>query len=119
MNQPTNNVAELAPLIEKREAEKPFPLSLEEAKSYIKTEPTVDFNRIQALYELVAVNVREDFLAYVAKSNDITPLRKSMLFQVAHYIENGPHVYNLSMYMALAIYYGLKQEKTSLEISRL
>lgn len=74
---------------------------------------------MQTLYELVAVHVREDFLAYVAKSKDITPLRKSLLFQAAHYVENNHNADNLSLYMTLAIYYGLQQEKTTLEISRL
>jgi len=115
------NIVDFAPHLEQHKAEKLLPLSLEEAMKYLQEEKSTNIIKIQALYELVSVHVREDFLAKVAKSkdNEVSPLRKSMLFQVAHYSINVLQGKDISMYMALAIYYGLQQEKTTVEISRL
>ncbi len=119
MNSPLLQVEYLGTAIALNNTKTPGIYSPDEALEYLQEENSLNIEQIRFLYDTLSVHTREGFLARVAKDMSVSPLRKSMLFQVAHYIDHDQSDDEISLRMALWIYYGLSQETPSIEAQRL
>ncbi len=74
----------------------------------LNSEKVLTIHNMKALYILLNITSREYMLAQLFHNSSISDVRKSLMFQSAHFVENGPNNRDLTLYMLLALYFGLR-----------